>query len=52
MNFGSRDLIDPRARFVRQTGISDLNRNGRLKRLVVELSLEKQILKNVAEGNF
>jgi len=26
--------------------------NGRLKRLVAELSLEKQILKDVAEGNF
>jgi putative transposase len=25
---------------------------GRLKRLVAELSLEKQILKDVAEGNF
>jgi putative transposase len=26
--------------------------NAKLKRLVAELSLEKQILKNVAEGNF
>jgi putative transposase len=26
--------------------------NGKLKRLVTELSLEKQILKDVAEGNF
>jgi putative transposase len=26
--------------------------NGKLKRLVAELSLEKQILKDVAEGNF
>ncbi len=26
--------------------------NGRLKRLVAELSLEKQVLKDVAEGNF
>ena len=26
--------------------------NARLKRLVAELSLEKQILKDVAEGNF
>jgi len=26
--------------------------NGRLKRVVAELSLEKQILKDVAEGNF
>ena len=26
--------------------------NGRLKRLVAELSLEKQVLKEVAEGNF
>jgi putative transposase len=26
--------------------------NGKLKRLVAELSLEKQILKEVAEGNF
>ncbi len=26
--------------------------NTRLKRLVAELSLEKQILKDVAEGNF
>jgi len=25
--------------------------NGKLKRLVTELSLEKQILKDVAEGN-
>ncbi len=26
--------------------------NTRLKRLVAELSLEKQVLKDVAEGNF
>jgi len=26
--------------------------NGRLRRLVTELSLEKQVLKDVAEGNF
>ena len=26
--------------------------NGKLKRLVVELSLDKQILKDIAEGNF
>jgi len=26
--------------------------NARLKRLVAELSLEKQVLKEVAEGNF
>jgi len=26
--------------------------NGKLKRLVAELSLEKQILKDVAEANF
>ena len=26
--------------------------NGRLRRLVTELSLEKQVLKEVAEGNF
>jgi len=26
--------------------------NGKLKRLVAELSLDKQILKNIAEGNF
>ena len=26
--------------------------NGKLKRLVAELSLEKQVLKDVAEGNF
>ena len=26
--------------------------NARLKRLVAELSLEKQVLKDVAEGNF
>jgi hypothetical protein len=26
--------------------------NGKLKRLVAELSLEKQILKDVASGNF
>ena len=26
--------------------------NGRLKRLVAELSLEKQVLKDVAQGNF
>ena len=26
--------------------------NSRLKRLVAELSLEKQVLKDVAEGNF
>jgi transposase-like protein len=26
--------------------------NGRLKRLVAELSLEKQVLRNVAQGNF
>jgi transposase-like protein len=26
--------------------------NGKLKRLVAELSLDKQILKDVAEGNF
>ena len=26
--------------------------NGRLKRLVAVLSLEKQVLKDVAEGNF
>jgi putative transposase len=33
--------------------LKDLEReNGKLKRLVAELSLEKQILKDVAEGNF
>jgi hypothetical protein len=26
--------------------------NGKLKRLVAELSLDKQILKDIAEGNF
>lgn len=26
--------------------------NGKLKRLVAELSLEKQVLKDIAEGNF
>ena len=26
--------------------------NGQLKRLVAELSLDKQILKDIAEGNF
>jgi hypothetical protein len=26
--------------------------NGKLKRLVVELSLDKQILKDIAEGSF
>ncbi len=26
--------------------------NGRLRRLVTELSLEKQVLKDVTEGNF
>ena len=26
--------------------------NGRLKRLVAELSLEKQVLRDVAQGNF
>jgi len=26
--------------------------NGRLKQLVAELSLERQVLKDVAEGNF
>jgi len=33
--------------------LKDLEReNSKLKRLVAELSLEKQILKDVAEGNF
>ena len=33
--------------------MQDLEReNARLKRLVAELSLEKQVLKDVAEGNF
>ena len=33
--------------------LKDLEKeNGKLKRLVAELSLEKQILKDVAEGNF
>ena len=33
--------------------LKDLEReNGKLKRLVAELSLEKQILKDVASGNF
>jgi len=33
--------------------LKDLEReNSRLKRVVAELSLEKQILKDVAEGNF
>ena len=33
--------------------MKDLEReNAKLKRLVAELSLEKQILKDVAEGNF
>jgi hypothetical protein len=27
-------------------------KNGKLKRLVAELSLDKQILKDIAEGNF
>jgi hypothetical protein len=34
-------------------GIKELEReNAKLKRLVAELSLEKQILKDVASGNF
>jgi putative transposase len=28
------------------------NENGRLKRLVAELSLEKQVLRDVAQGNY
>jgi hypothetical protein len=33
--------------------LKDLEKeNSKLKRLVAELSLEKQILKDVAEGNF
>ncbi len=33
--------------------LKDLEKeNGKLKRLVAELSLDKQILKDIAEGNF
>ncbi len=32
--------------------LKELERNAKLKRVVAELSLEKQVLKDIAEGNF
>jgi hypothetical protein len=45
---GIRRLEDGSGQATERTG----ERNGKLKRLVAELSLDKQILKDIAEGNF
>jgi len=46
------ELLDLSNEKVIRTKLIQLLRNAKLKGLVAELSLEKQILKDVAEGNF